>query len=113
MSQNLTGRSYVGRCVKIGECIGRAANGFAAPISDGGNSMSQQAACGIGLTHLSMLLGAQGLDAELDVQPDGLNQHRPPIVIVGRIVVMLHVERRVEAPNYMRAVVALPKIFGR
>src|SRR3984885_7258997 len=108
MSQNLTGRSYAGRCVKIGECIGRSANGFAAAISDGGNSMAQQTACGIGWTHLSMLLGAQGLDSELDVQPDGFHQHRPAIVIVGRIVVMLHVERRVEAPNYVRAVVAFP-----
>src|ERR1700733_12309345 len=63
--------------------------------------------------HLPDLFCGERLYPELNVQPDRLHPDRSAIAIVGRVVIVMHVERRTEAANYMRGVVTFPKIFGR
>jgi hypothetical protein len=43
---------------------------------------------------------------------DAVDHHRPPVVVVGRVGLALHVEGGVEAGRKTRGIVALPNIFG-
>jgi hypothetical protein len=49
---------------------------------------------------------------EIDMHPDGLNQHRPAIFVISRVVDELKVERIVDSAPRMQVVVALEDVFA-